>query len=70
MHNTNENIFGKMRGRFRESDARLACRTVVEATLNGLWALSDPDLEALITEHNARNRSGTHRLRMWLEVEK
>ena len=66
MHNTDENMFGKMRGRFSGADARCAVNTLIETALNNLWALSDADLERLIAEHNARNASKTHKLRMHL----
>lgn len=44
--------------------ARMIVKTLVERTLDQLWALSDADLASLIAEHNSRNAGGSHPLRM------
>ena len=71
MNNTypQENIFGKMRGRYDEVMARRVVAPLVDRALNMIWSLSDDDLAELVRRHNERNKSGSHRLRMELKHE-
>lgn len=49
-----ENIFGKMRGRYDEMRARRVVKTLQEETLDRLWGASNTELDSLFSRYNER----------------